>query len=316
MQAAQIDQYGGPENISVKQVTPPELKPGQVLVAVHTASLNAVDKKLHSGDFQKMAPLQFPITLGSDFSGVIQKVAADVENVKPGDEVYGLALVLGGGSGSLAHYAVTTASNIAQKPTKLTHEEAASLVVTGLAAIRAVEEFIKPHANQKVLIQGGTGGVGTVATQYLKKLGATVDATVQGEQAADFAKQLGANNAINVEQNEANIPQDYDVVLDTVGGKVYEESFSVVKKGGLLVTMSEMPNETLATQHEVSVVSVVQQKPSMTVTQALDHLSELIEKGLIQPHVDKVFPLNNAKDAFIYFEQQHPRGKVVVTCQK
>jgi alcohol dehydrogenase len=226
-----------------------------------------------------MAPLPLPITLGSDFSGTVQEIAADVEGVKPGDDVYGLALVLGGGSGSLAQYAVTTASNVARKPVQLTHEEAASLVVVGAAAVRVVEEFIEPHMEgKKVLVQGGTGGVGTIVTQYLKHLGATVDVTVPGETAVDFAKQLGANEVINADQDRAGALRDYDVILDTVGGKVYEESFGMLRKGGLLVTMSELPNDALAAQHKVSVTSVAQQKPSATMAQSLDHLSELIEQ--------------------------------------
>jgi NADPH:quinone reductase-like Zn-dependent oxidoreductase len=312
MKAVQIKEYGDATHIAVAEANQPEPKAGEVLVKVKAASLNALDTKLHMGAFQKMVPLALPTTIGTDFSGIVEAVGADVTTLKPGDKVSGMSVVLAGGSGALAEYSVTTADNVALKPASSSHEEAASLVVTGTTAVRVAEEFMNPQDGQTVLVVGGAGGVGSIVLQYVHALGIRVDATVQGEQAVNFAHTLGAAKAYDAAGVGGEQPASYDIVLDTAGGDAYKAAFTYVKPGGTLVTMSEMPDETLAKQYDVHVISVAQQKPRTTTAQNLEHLAELVAKDSIRPHIAKVFPFAEAQEAFAYFENAHPLGKVIV----
>lgn len=163
MKAVQITRYGGPEVLEVKENVPqPSPQKGQVLVEIHAAGLNPFDAKLRSGMMKAMIPLQFPVTAGGDFAGVVTQVGppagGDVSDFKVGDEVYGTAIVLSGGSGAYAEIAAANIANSAHKPKTVTFEEAAALPVVGCSTVQALEEYMKLTKRQRILVHGGAGG--------------------------------------------------------------------------------------------------------------------------------------------------------------
>ncbi len=309
MKAIQINAYGGSEVLEVNQNSPtPSLKKEQILVEVHAASINPFDAKLRAGYMKDAIPLKFPFTMGEDFAGVVKEVGADVSDFKAGDEVFGAASALGGGSGSFAQLAAVNSKNTAYKPKNISFEEAASLPLVGSSAVQALEEHMKLQKGQKILIHGGAGGIGSVAIQLAKSIGAYVATTVSTDD-MDFVKNLGADEAIDYknEKFEEKL-KDYDAVFDTVGGETQTRSFKVLKKGGVLVSMLGEPSKELAKEHGVTGVG----QSTDTNASHLKRLAELVGNGKIKPEVDKVYPLSDVKDAFKHLEEGSPRGKVVL----
>jgi alcohol dehydrogenase len=255
-----------------------------------------------------MVPLSFPATLGGDFSGVVAEVGEAVFDFTVGDPVYGQAILLNGGSGSLAQFVAANTANTARKPQNVNYVEAAALPLAGVSALQALEEHIKLEPGQRILIHGGAGGIGTIAVQLAKSMGGYVATTVRADD-KDYVKELGADQMIDY-KNEAfeEILKEFDAVLDTVGGETTNKSFQVLKKGGILVSMRGQPNPELAEKYGVTAIGQM----TNTNTQHLNHLAELIEGGKIKVPLDTVFPLEQAREAFNHLEQGHPRGKVVL----
>jgi NADPH:quinone reductase-like Zn-dependent oxidoreductase len=309
MKAVQINSYGGSEVITINNNA---LKPvparGQVLVEVSAAGLNPVDKGVSAGFGKDMVHLSFPITLGGDFAGVIVQVGEGVSGFKLSDKVYGQALCLNGGSGSLAPFVAANVSNSAIMPKHLNFVEAASLPLAGVSALQALEENIKLKSGQKILIHGGAGGIGSLAIQIAKYLGAYV-ATTASTDNKDFVKKLGADLVIDFKKEdfEKSI-SGYDAVLDLVGGETTNKSYSVLKKGGILVTLIGKPDPESDKKYQVKSLVMM----TNTNTKNLNRLTELLDIGKIKPQIDKVFTLSQAIEAFKHLSEGHPRGKVVV----
>lgn len=308
MKAIQIKQYGGTEVTEVTQdVTKPNPNKEQVLVEIHAASLNRIDSIIRAGHLQETLPLTFPFILGGDFSGTVTELGEGVTGVNVGDEVYGQAGVLLGGSGSLAEYAVAQASKVAKKPTSVDMTQAASLPLVGASAIQGLEEHAKLQSGQKILIHGGAGGIGSLAIQLAKHIGAYVTTTVSTDD-MDFAKSLGADEVIDYKtQDFSTLLSGYDAVFVTTQNAL-NPSIKVLRKGGILVSMVGSADENLAKEYGVTVISQMTQSS----TEQLKRLAELVDSGKVKPQVDKVFKLDSAKDAFDYFEQKNPKGKVVI----
>lgn len=309
MKAAQIDTYGNPYVIHINEnALKPVLKPNQLLIAVSAASINAIDWKFREGYLQKIAPVSLPVTLGGDFAGKVVGVSDDVSEFKVGDDVYGQAIILNGGSGSMAEFVCANVTNTALKPHGITYEEASALPLVGVSALQALEEHIKLQKGQKILIHGGAGGIGHIAIQLAKFLGARVITTV-GKNDEVFVKTLGADEIIDyTSQKFEDIVADCDGVFDTVGGDVTDKSFQVLKRGGIIVSMTGQPSQALA--QEKGVIAIGQM--TQTNTLRLNKLTELIDNGSVKVHIDRTFPLEHVQEAFIYQETSHPKGKVVL----
>src|SRR3989338_2313409 len=309
MKAAQITSYGGSEVVEIKDnVALPLLSVGRVIIEARAAGVNPVDWKIREGYLQKIAPLQFPATLGGDFSGVIIKVGEGVSGFNEGDEVYGTALALGSGSGSFAEFIAADVKFIAKKPENTSNVEAAALPLAGVSALQALTEHIGLKKGQKILIHGGAGGIGSLAIQIAKHLGAYVATTVS-ERDKEFVKKLGANEVIDYKnQYFSKMLKDYDAVFDTVGGETYRNSFSVLKKGGVVVSMIEEPRAELMEKYEVKAVS---QSTSVN-NEMLSKLAKLVDEGSVKVHIDKIFTLEQSGEALAYMQNGHPLGKVVV----
>jgi alcohol dehydrogenase len=315
MRSAEMKRYGSSEVVEINQnaAAPNDPSDEKVLVKVKAAGVNPIDWKIREGYMQQMIPLQFPSTLGMDFSGTIEKVGAGVSGFNVGDEVYGQASVTRGGSGAFAEIALANADSIAHKPKSLNHQEAAGLPLVGVSTWQALVETIGLTDGQKkkmILIHGGAGGIGSIAIQLAKRLGAYV-ATTASTNDKQFVKELGADEVIDYKTQtfEDLLPHDYDAVFDTVGGETYKRSFAVLKRGsGMIVSMLEQPNQQLMEQFGV--------KATFQFTQVnrerLTKLAQWVDQNNIRVNVDRTFPLEEAGKALDYQKDVHPRGKVVL----
>src|ERR687887_1850402 len=299
MKSIQIKRYGSSDVMEVNNtVSVPSPSPGKILVNVNAAGVNPIDWKIREGYMQQMIPLQFPSTLGMDFSGVIKQLREDVPSeFKQGDEVYGQASVLRGGSGAFAELTLVDGDTIAHKPKTLNHLEAAALPLVGVSAWQALVENIGLSKDKKILIHGGAGGIGSIAIQLAKHLGAYVATTVSTNDKKQFIQELGAHQIIDYKtQNFEDLLHDYDSVFDTVGGETYKRSFKVLKKGGIIVSMLEQPNPQLMNHHGV--------KAKFQFTQAdrerLTKLAQWVDQNNIRVNVEKTFSLDEAGKALDY----------------
>ncbi len=309
MKAVQINQYGSVDVLEIINNCPePSLKKGQVLIENYSASINAIDWKMRAGYLQKWAPLSLPVTLGGDFAGKISELGEGVFGFNVGDDVYGTASIINGGTGSFAQILAANSSNISFKPKTVNFEEAAALPLVGASSIQALEDHIKLQTAQKILIHGGAGGIGHIAIQLAKNLGAYVATTVKTKD-RDFVKKLGADIIIDYKTQAFElILKNYDAVLDLVGGETTDKSFAVLKKSGILVTLAGMPNQQLAQKYGIIVI----RQGTKTNTIHLNRLKQLVDTGKIKLHIDKIFPFEQIKEAFKYQEEIHPRGKIVI----
>jgi alcohol dehydrogenase len=314
MKSAQIRRYGGSDVVEINQSTPAPNDPsaGKVLVDIKAAGVNPADWKVREGYFQQMTPLQFPSTLGMDFSGNIEKVGEAVHDFKQDDEVYGDAAAIRGSSGAFAEMALANADAIAHKPKTLSHEEAAGLPLVGVSAWQALVETIGLSKGQKILIHGGAGGIGSVAVQLAKRIGVYVAATVSTND-KQFVEEIGADEAIDYKtQTFEDLLHDYDAVFDTVGGETYTRSFKVLKKGGVIVSMLEQPNKELRDRFGVKAIYQF----TRVNRERLTKLAQWIDQNNIHVNIDRMFPLDMAGKALDYQRDVHPRGKVVLQVSK
>jgi NADPH:quinone reductase-like Zn-dependent oxidoreductase len=311
MKSAQINKYGSSEVIEINQSTSePTVSSGKVLVTIKAAGVNPADWKIREGGLQQLISLQFPSTLGVDFSGVIKQIGEGISpsDFKQGDEVYGQAGVINGGSGAFAEMALANTESIANKPKRLSHAEAAGLPLVGVSAWQALVENIGLSKGQKILIHGGAGGIGSIAIQLAKYLGADVATTVSIND-KQFVQELGADQVIDYKtQTFEDLLHDYDAVFDTVGDETYRRSFKVIKKGGVIVSMLDQPDSELMNQYGVKAIFQFTQADRERLTK----LTQWVDENNIRVNVEKTFLLDEAGDALDYQKDVHPRGKVVL----
>lgn len=308
MKAARVNQYGHADKIVIVETETPALQAGQVLVEVHAASINPFDVKIREGFVANMVP-ELPVTLGGDIAGVITQTTPEVADLGVGDKVYGQSIVVNKGSGAFAEFAATKAALLAKMPDNLSFTAAAALPLTGVSALQVIHNHLNLQAGQKILIHGGAGGIGTIAIQIAKHIGAYVATTATGE-GLDYVRQLGADESIDYKaQQFDDLLHDYDAVFDTVAGETYERSFKVLKKGGIIVSMLESPNTELMERYGVTAIA---QQTRMNSAD-LQQLAELAKDGIVTPHVEATYPLDKTAEAFQAYESGTIRGKVVIT---
>ncbi len=308
MKAAQISDYGHVDVVKVVDIDKPVAKAGQVLVEVHASSMNPFDTIVREGYMKAMIPLNFPATLGGDIAGVVAEVGSGVTGFVVGDEVFGGANVVAGATGAFAEFAATASSQLAPKPKSVDFVEAAASVLVGLSAYQAIYDHINLTAGQKILIHGGSGGIGSVAVQLAKHIGAHVATTATGR-GLDYVKDLGADQIIDYKTAKfEETLKDYDAVFDMVGGEVCTKSFTVLKNGGVLVSMAGQPDVALAEKYNVTAVALM----TSTTNEGLSKLAELIDNGVVKVNVDKIFDLSHIDEAFTTREAGGVLGKVGV----
>jgi alcohol dehydrogenase len=307
MKAAQITDYGGEEVVTINKDMPRSApSEGKVLVEVYAAGVNPMDWKIRDGLTKSWLKLNFPAILGLDFSGVVAEIGQGATNFRKGNQVYGEARISTGGS--FAEYVIADAGSVAVMPKGTSYVEAASLPLAGVSAYQAIIELLNLSRDQKILIHGGAGGIGSIAVQLAKHVGAYVATTVRGND-VKFAKELGADLVIDFEKTpfETQI-HDYDAVLDAVGGETYVRSYLVLKVGGTIVSMNEPPRSDLMREYNVKAIL----ETTNVNAERLARLAEYVVAGAVKPQVDRVFPLERTARALTYLKEGHPQGKVVI----
>ena len=304
MKAALIRAYEGA--VEIADVPTPVLTDDSVIIKVHAASVNPIDNILRMGYMKEMMPLTFPFVMGYDVSGVVTEVGKDVTTFKVGDAVY--ARPNQDDKGAVAEFARVKEAELALKPESLTHAQAASLPLAGLTAWQAFVEFADLKKGQKVLIHAGSGGVGTLAIQMAKHLGAFVATTVSARN-ADLVKSLGADLVIDYKSEAFDeIVSDYDVVFDMVGGEIMNRSFKVLKKGGHLVSIKGQDTDGLAAKHDVKFDWFFMHPDGAQ----LKALADQVAAGALKPVIDSTFKFADADKAYAHLADGHAVGKIVI----
>jgi alcohol dehydrogenase len=309
MKAIKVHKLGGPEVLHYEDALKPTPHRGEVLIEVHGSSINPVDTKSIKTDSNYKNNLNLPVTPGSDVSGIVVRVGEGVTGLKSGDKVYGQAGPLQKGTGAFAEYAVAQENAVAKMPENLSFVEAGAIPLAAASAYVAIIDHMKLHAGQKVLIHGGSGGIGSFAIQLAKHLGAYVVATTSVD-GVNYAKYQGADEVIDYEfQSFEKILKDFDAALDTVGGDVYRKSFEVLKKEGIIVSMLNQPDEKLMQEHGVRAVLEM----TKVDRELLNKISRLIEEGVLKVNISKTFPLKDTKEAYDAKNKEHILGKIAIS---
>jgi NADPH:quinone reductase-like Zn-dependent oxidoreductase len=304
MKAAYIEQFGGPEVLQYGDLPDPVAGPGEVVVDVHAATVNAADWKFRGGEYGRHSNVKFPQIPGRDFSGVVSAVS-DGADLKVGDAVFG---VLGAGKeGTYCEKIAIPAALVAKKPDGLSHINAAALALTGLTAINSVEDTLKLQRGETILIQGGAGGVAGFAIQFTKFLGARVITTCSAAN-VDYVRSLGADQVIDYNaENFTRMVSGCDAVFDTVGGDVAKQSYAVLKPSGRAAFIASGAEAPKPDRSDVTGL----RPPVPRSRKAMERIAEVYGAGGVKPPEVKLYKLSQAADAHRLSQSRHFRGKLV-----
>jgi NADPH:quinone reductase-like Zn-dependent oxidoreductase len=329
MKAFVVEKYGK-SGLRAAQVPDPTLGPHDVLVRVSAASINPLDKMVRNGEFKLLLKYRTPFVLGHDLAGVVTRVGTEVSDYKVGDEIYARPRDLR--IGAFAEYIAVDHADIALKPKSLTMEESAAIPLVALAAWQALVEEAQVKQGQKVLIHAGAGGLGSTVIQLAKHLGAYVATTANGKDAVKL-RDLGADEVIDYTKADfAEVLSGYDVVLDSLDSDSLAKSLTVLKPGGLAISVVGPPDVAFAARVGQPLLKPVMALLSRKVrAQArrlgvrysfffmradgaqLKTLAALYDAGILRPVLDRTFPFDETLDAMAYVEQGRAKGKIVVT---
>jgi NADPH:quinone reductase-like Zn-dependent oxidoreductase len=315
MKAIVLSDYGSPDVLKLAEVARPAMKENQVLVRVKAASINAGDVfAMRGSPWLIRLTAGFPkpknYILGWDMAGVVDAVGSSVTQFHPGDEVYASC------SSALAEYVSVAEDKLALKPANLTFEQAAAIPTGAITALKGLRDVGKLQPGQKVLINGASGGVGTFAVQIAKALGAEVTG-VCSTRNVDMVHSLGADDVVDYTRKDfTQDGQRYDLILDNVASHSFSDLMRVLTPQGLIVPNSG--HGGMGYVFKALLFSPFQrQLANMYVTvpngNDLTQLKEWIETGKIKPVIDRTYPLCDAPEAFRYLDEEHARGKVVIT---
>jgi NADPH:quinone reductase-like Zn-dependent oxidoreductase len=311
MRAIVINEFGGPENLTLVDIPQPSPGKNEVLIEVKAISINPVDIKTRSGKgLAGRLKEHLPLVLGWDVSGIVREVGEGVTKFKQGDAVFGMVNFPGLGA-TYAQYVVAPEEHLAIKPSSITHEEAAGATLALLTAWQALVTNAGVKSGQKVLIHSAAGGVGHYAVQIAKYLGAYVIGTSSAENKA-FVLGLGADEHIDYRsQRFEEIVKDADVVLDSMGGENAFRSLAAVKKGGTVISLPSGLQEGLKEKAEEAGVNAYHILVASN-GKDMEKLAELLEKGIIKSHVSKTFSFEDIQSAHRHIETGKTKGKIVV----
>lgn len=330
MKAFLLDKYRKKAALRLAEVPDPVLKEDEVLVQVHAAGVNLLDAKIRDGEFKPVLPYKLPLILGHDMAGTVVRCGTKATRYKVGDEVY--SRVDDFQIGTFAEFIAVKEGSLAPKPKSIGMEEAASIPLVALTAWQALIDLAKLRPGQKVFIQRGSGGVGSIAIQLAKYLGAYV-ATTASAANADRMKALGADLVIDYKsQDFEEILRDYDVVLHSQEAAELEKSLNILRRGGKLVSITGPVTPAFASQLKApwflkllfwglsrSTVKKAQQRNvsfdflyMAASGPQLQEITSLIEAGHIRPVVDRVYQFSETNEALAYVESGRVQGKVVI----
>ncbi|HRY15109.1 MAG: NADP-dependent oxidoreductase [Candidatus Competibacteraceae bacterium] len=306
MQAVRIHAYGGPEMLHYEEVPLPSLKSDDLLIKVRAAAVNPVDWKIREGWLRNVLNHTLPLTLGWDVSGEVVAIGAEVHEFAIGDAVYARPDIER--DGAYAEFVAVKASEAARKPAALDYIHATAVPLAALTAWQSLVDAAQLQAGQTVLIHAAAGGVGSLAVQLAKARGARVIATASGVNTG-LVTELGVNQFVDYTQTRfEEVAKEVDVVLDTVGGDTQARSWSVLKPGGILVSVVDPPPEATALKHNVRSAFVFIQPSGEQLTV----IAQLIDEGRMKPVIHTVLPLKEARQAQVISQGGHARGKIVL----
>jgi len=332
MQALMMTKYGDiSTSLAFQSTATPKASPSQVVIKVHASSINPFDYKVLKGEFKAFKKIHFPQGIGRDVSGVVVEVGSLVNNFKVGDAV--LSRIDEELVGTIAQYVASEAQHTALKPEQITHEEAASIPLAGLTALQALVTTANLKAGEKVLIHAGSGGVGTIAIQLAKSLGAFV-ATTTSTANVDLVKNLGADQVIDYKKEDyLQQLNDFDVVFDTLGGDYTLDAFKVIKDGGRVVSVNGEVDDILARKlglnfiiRKILILKARKITQSAAKKQAmyrmilmssngaqLADLADLYVQKQIRAVIDRSYGFAESIEALEYLAKGRAKGKVVIT---
>jgi NADPH:quinone reductase-like Zn-dependent oxidoreductase len=308
MKAVRVYSFGGPDVMRVEDLPIPAPGPDEVLIRVEAAGVNPVDYKIRAGEFKPVG-LQMPITLGRDVAGVVEQIGSRVNQFNAGDAVYAL---LDRERGSYSEYVVAKAENVVCKPKKLDFLHAAGVPLASLTAWQGLFDHGRLQPGERVLIHGASGGVGHFAVQFAKDRGAYVIATARAED-RELLQRLGADEVIDYKTERfEDRAKEIDLVLDLVAGETQERSWQCLRPGGRLVSTLQPPSEAEAVRHHAT-GSVFMVEPKSA---ELEQISKMIDGGKVTVVVQQSFPLTEVRQAHELLENEHVRGKVVLSVSR
>jgi NADPH:quinone reductase-like Zn-dependent oxidoreductase len=328
MRAFVVEKYGK-DGLRAASLPDPVVRPGDVLVRVKAASVNPLDKMVRNGEFKLLLKYKRPFALGHDLAGVVTGVGSEVRDFRVGDEIYARPRDLR--IGAFAECIAIDQADLALKPKSLTMEEAAAVPLVALAAWQALVDLAQVKPGQKILVHAGAGGLGSTVIQVARHLGAFVATTVSGKD-VEKVRALGANEVIDyTRSNFAEVLSGYDLVLDSLGGDNLAKSLTVLKPGGLAISVVGPPDAAFAGQLGQTLLKPVMAFLSRRVrAQArrlgvrysfffmrangaqLKTLAALYDTGVLRPVLDRTFRFDDTLDAMAFVETGRSRGKVVV----
>ena len=333
MKAYVVERYGK-DSVRAADVPEPQVGARDVLVRVSAVSINPLDKMVRNGEFKQLLKYKPPFVLGHDVAGVVTGVGANVRDFNVGDEVHARPRDLR--IGTFAEFIAIDQADVAPKPRSLTHHEAAAVPLVALAAWQILIDRAQVKPGQKVIIHAGAGGLGSTVIQLAKHLGATV-ATTTNTTTVELVRSLGADVVLDYTKEDfSTVLSDYDLVLDSLGGKNLEKSLTVLKPGGLAIGVAGPPDTGFAKQVGApSFMGVVMNALSRKVRKQakalgvryqfffmqasgsqLRELGALYDSGQLRPVIDRTFEFDQMLEAMAYVEQGRTKaGKVVVSVQ-
>lgn len=331
MRPLRIHRFGANDVASLEDAPEPSVGPRDALIDIHAAAVNPVDFKIRAGKLKAVRKFNFPVTLGYDVSGVVAAVGPEVTKFKPGDAVF--ASLEDERMGGFAERVAADERVLARKPLSLDHRAAASLPLVSLTNWQALVEKGKLGPESKLLVHAGAGGIGTIAIQLAKHLGAHVATTTSTKNIA-LVKSLGADVVIDYTKEDfRKVISEYDVVFETLGRASEIRSFDVIKRNGTMVSIAGLPDPAWAKQQGLgpflvfglSMMTWRRERAARTRGVhfiflfmrpdgvQLATLASLVDAGALRPVVDRIYPFEEAKDALAYVETGQARGKVVIT---
>lgn len=304
MKAIRIHSHGGPEVLQYEDVDRPEMRDDDVLIRVHAAGVNPVDWKIRNGYMKEMFDL--PLIPGWDVAGVVEEKGPVVRGLEIGDSVFARPEILR--NGAYAEYIAVKFTEVALMPESIDYIHAASVPLAALTAWQSIFDLAGLKAGQKILVHAAAGGVGHFAVQFARWVGAHVIGTAS-ENNHEFLKSIGVHETIDYKTTDfEDVVDDVDVVLDTMSGDVWQRSWKVLKKGGIMVSTLRGPEAGgMDALNKLSAHVFVQPD-----ARQLGEIAVLIDNGYVRPKIDKVFSLKDAGKAHIENETGHTRGKIVL----
>ena len=306
MMALRAHARGGPEQLVYEAAPGPVPGSGEALVEVHAAGITFAELTWDLSWTTKNGQDRTPVIPSHEVSGMVAGLGPGVDGVTVGEDVYGL--IEFDRDGAAAEFVTVPAAHLAAKPKSVSHAEAATLPLAALTAWQALVDYAALEAGERVLVQGGAGGVGGYVVQLAAILGGVVTATGRAED-RDFVQHLGAASYLAIDDGEAAAPENFDVVIDTVGGLVLDASYGLARRGGRLVTLSAPPDDQRAAEVGVHAMFFVVSPDAVE----LSRLAELVDEGKLRPVLSQAFALSDGRLAFESVTQPRPPGKTVLS---